>query len=248
MAPRWHSDPILSRRARGAAKILPVAIALAGTGLSLEVVFPRSTSSGLLLILLFWLGVAVAVLSRRLAPPVVHYDAADPAARKTDEETGLGNQLQLKEALQREVARYRRFGLTGALLLIEPRILGFIPAQPGDEPPSPAKFVAAMLMQTTRDSDEVFRYDLHRFVVTLSGCSPEGARAFIDRLQTTLGCRPYARDASGGALQVQVLVGAAIWSPMMDDGQVFLEAAFNGLAGERARVIAQRAGARRAVA
>lgn len=234
MGLRWHSDPVRSARARVAARLLPTLIASAGTLVVLRNVFPVDGGSSFMLIVLFWIGVAVAGLSTRLGAPIVHLDAADPAARKTDEETGLGNQIHLREALEREVARYRRYGRWGSLVVIEPRVIGFLSSGEGDEPPSPARYVARALRTTRRDSDELFRLDAHRFVALLADCSQEGIRRFCDRLDEQLGREPYARNPTGGAVMVRAVLGVAPWLEEIDSPATYLEMALTDL--ERARL------------
>lgn len=206
---RWHSDPIHQQRVRLAARVAPPLIALSGTAFAAETVFPHSEGDAVMLAILFWAGAGASLLVRRLAPPVVRVEGADPAARLVDEESGLGNSRYFGEAVQREFARNTRHHADASIVLFDVRVVGFLPTFEGEEPPPFGKHVARVVMSVMRESDVAARLGQKRFGVLLAGTDMTGARAFAERLTTVLASKPYARIAGGPGLHVSPAFGAA---------------------------------------
>ena len=222
------------------ARALPAIVAAAGLVLVLWKVAPVDGAVGVALTALFVAGAALAM--RQPAARAVMFAGAAPElpAHAMDEETGLGNHARMREALVREVARYRRYGRPGTLVVAEPRIIGFQPRWRGQEPPSPASFFAGVLQATRRDSDEAFRMDDGRFAVMLADCDNDGAHRFAERLEKELAKQPYARGDSGNAVWVQASLGIAPWLASIQSPDAFVEAAMTNLERSRAEQAAAR--------
>lgn len=210
MALRWHSDSIHQRRIRFIARVAPPAVALVGTAYAAETVFPRDAVEGLVLAGLFWTTAAAALVARRLAPPVVRVEGADPSARLVDEESGLGNGLYFREAMRRELARGARHRSSAAVVLIETRVRGFLPASDDEEPPTGARFAATVLLRTMRQSDVAARLGARRFGVLLAETDLAGARAFAGRLTQEFGRHPMPWKQQTRPLQMTVTAGCAV--------------------------------------
>ena len=222
---RWHSDPIHQQRVRLAARVAPPLIALSGTAFAAETVFPHSAGDAVMLTVLFWAGAGASLLVRRLAPPVVRVEGADPAARLVDEESGLGNSRYFGEVLQREFARTTRHHSDASIVLFDVRVIGFLPTFEGEEPPPFGKHVARVVADVMRESDVAARLGQKRFGVLLAETDATGARAFAERLTRALASKPYARIAGGPGLHVTPAFGAAPLSPSYASPGAALEAA-----------------------
>lgn len=222
---RWHSDPIHQQRVRLAARVAPPLIAMTGTTFVAETVFPRSVWDAIVLSMLFWAGAGASLLARRLAPPVVRVEGADPSARLVDEESGLGNARYFDEALQREFARKSRHAGVASVVLFDVRVVGFLPTFEGEEPPPFGKHVARVINSVMRESDVAARLGHKRFGVLLPESDVAGARAFAERLSSALAARPYARVAGGPGLHVSPVFGAAPVSTQYASHGAVIEAA-----------------------
>ncbi len=143
-----------------------------------------------------------------------------------DAETGLPNASQLDELLRREIARSMRYGDRSALAIFDVRITGFQPgAGQAVLPPSPARYIAATMLQAARTSDIVARVDTTHFAVVLAECDDAGAKLFCERLRTRLGTMPFAHTADGRGVYVRAWAGMARWDPAYTDPDAYVGAA-----------------------
>lgn len=165
------------------------------------------------------------------APPDL---AEDPSRPQTiDAETGLGNHRQLNDLLRREIARAMRYGDRSTLVVFDVRVVGFRPIPGEPEPPSPAPFVARVLLQEAREADVVARLDLTHFVVFLTESDEAGAENFMERTRTALSRAPFTRNLNGSGIYVRAWAGCAGWQPEHTTPAAFLAAAMEAL--ERTR-------------
>ena len=230
MARRWHEPRTGSeRRRRRLALAAPVAFALAGIAVTADRVFPSDTGSAVLLAGIFALGPAGAWLIHRAAPPVIVASVSDPATRVLDVETGLGNRLALISTLQVEMARAMRYHHRTAIAVVEVGALGFSPSAEGDQPPSPARFVADALRAETRGGDIIFRLSLDRFAIVLAECDQSGAKAITARLVERLSGRPFSRNDDGTAIFLRAHASGATYHSGTLTPEDYLEAAADGL-------------------
>ncbi len=225
MDPRWHSDPIHQQRVRIAARVAPPLIALCGTAFAAETVFPHSANDAVMLSVLFWAGAGASLLIRRLAPPVVRVEGADPSARLVDEESGLGNAHFFRDVVQREFARSTRHRSGASVVLFDVRVVGFLLTFDGEEPPPFGKHVARVVGGVMRESDVAARLGKQRFGVLLAETDVTGARSFAERLSIAFAGKPYARSAGGPGLHVSPVFGAAALSATFTNAAAAVEAA-----------------------
>jgi GGDEF domain-containing protein len=142
-----------------------------------------------------------------------------------DPETGLPCQPQLAELLRREIARSQRYGDRTALAVFDVRITGFEATETQPTPPSPAKHIAASLIEAARASDIVARLDETHFVVLLSESSDDGAAQFSERTRTKLGTSPFARLDDGKGVYVRAWAGWARWDESFATPGAYIAAA-----------------------
>jgi GGDEF domain-containing protein len=159
----------------------------------------------------------------RKAPPT---RAEKPAGRLLlDAESGLGNDRELYELLRREIARSRRYGDRSTLVVFDVRVVGYRPRADAPLPPSPAHFVAQTLLGCIREADFVTRLDMTHFVVLLTECNRDGARAFAERARTAIASTPYSRDDQSGHVYARAWAGYASWDPSITKPEDYLAAA-----------------------
>ncbi len=225
MAPQWHDEDVRLRHRRFVGRWLPLAMAVLGTLYVGNSIFPENAGRGLMLTALFWGCYIAAVLRGMMAPPLVVTRGSDPAARVMDEETSLGNRLQLRSQLTRELARIERFGGMAALAAIDVQVLGYNPLYPGELPPSPAKFVAKVLREEIRDADMAFRVDSLSFAVLFAGGDREGVQTVCERIRQRMKSTPYGRSHDARALYAYCAFGAVPLQEKAADPMVYWEAA-----------------------
>jgi len=141
-----------------------------------------------------------------------------------DSETGLPNLNELLIVLRREIARSSRYGDNSALAVFDLQVAAYQPTARYPLPPSPAKFIAAMLLEAAREGDVVARLSINRFAVLLSECTESGAANFINRARTKLSTPPYTRTAEGKPLFVRSWAGFACWSREFTSAERYIEA------------------------
>ena len=237
MAPQWHDEDKRLRHRRFVGRWLPLAMAILGTLYVGNSIFPENPGRGLMLAALFWGSYIAAVLRGMMAPPLVVTRGSDPAARVMDEETSLGNRLQLKAQLTRELARIERFGGMAALAAIDVQVVGYNPLYPGELPPSPAKFVAKVLREEIREADIAFRVEDGAFAVLFAGGEREGVQTVCERIRQRLKSTPYGRSHDARALFAHCAFGAVPLQEKASDPMAYWEAAL----GEAQRVRERRA-------
>lgn len=144
-----------------------------------------------------------------------------------DSETGLTAPPRFEEALQKEIARGLRYGSTSALALFEVDI-----AEKSSEGPlpSPAPFVAQVLLDAARASDIVARVSRTLFAVLLIEAEREGAKQFTERVRTRIGSSPYGRRDDGTGLFARAWAGVASWESSFDSVEAYARAAELSLA------------------
>jgi GGDEF domain-containing protein len=158
----------------------------------------------------------------RKSPPA---DARPAGLPVLDAESGLGNDRELYHLLRREIARSRRYGDRSTLVVFDIRVVGYKPRPGAPLPPSPASFVAETLLTCIREADIVVRLDMTHFVVLLTECGRDGARAFAERARTRIASTPFARDEESGHIYARAWAGYASWDPSITRAEEYLAAA-----------------------
>jgi diguanylate cyclase (GGDEF)-like protein len=153
--------------------------------------------------------------------------AGRPAA--IDPETGLPCPPQLTELLRREMARSQRYGDRTALAVFDIDIASFTPDASHPVPPSPARHVAATLVECAREADVVARIDATHFVVILTESDEVGAAQFAERTRTRLGTQAFARAADGHGIYIRAWAGWARWDARFETPADYLAAAMENL-------------------
>ncbi|MCC6381670.1 MAG: diguanylate cyclase [Dehalococcoidia bacterium] len=233
---RQSPERLSSSRARFW-RVLPLPLLLAAGGVAVQRVFPEDPSAGgTLLVLCGLIGVALLVADRRTGRPVppVAVAPARPPVIVVDEESGLGNRVQLEEILIHEMSRSHRHGRPSTLAVFEISLAGFHPTAPGDLPPSPVRHVAQLLIDGVRESDYVLRLDGTRFAVLFTESEAKAVDGVIERLRTGLALKAYARNADSSGVFVRGWAGRAEWQPSYGDPSQYLAAALAHL--EQTRV------------
>ncbi len=153
--------------------------------------------------------------------------------RLLDAETGLPNYHELAATLRREIARAKRYGDRSALAVFDVRVASFKPSNLHPNPPSPARFAAAVLTEQARESDLVARLDTTHFVVFLTECDAAGASLFTDRARTKLSSFVFARNEDGTGIFVRAWAGFAPWDPAFNEPNYYIQAAIDHLERQR---------------
>jgi diguanylate cyclase (GGDEF)-like protein len=122
-----------------------------------------------------------------------------------DHLTGLANRRRFRVALQREVERWRRYGVPCALLLIDIDHLKKINDRFG-HPAGDAviRQIAQTLKEVSRDNDTPARMGGEEFALLLAGIDAEKATIAADRLRDVL-----SRRSVEGVGNVTVSIGVA---------------------------------------
>jgi len=166
--------------------------------------------------------VAIA-LHRAYTYPRPRYDSLQDAL------TGLGNRRAFDERLDAELSRYRRFGHSFSLALIQ--LEGLEAAidrlgQPaGDDM---LRRTAAILKSHTRMIDGSFRIRADELAIVMPGTSLGGAQIVADR------CRAHALDARVPDAGVRLLLGVASAAMTDDSAAQVVARAAAALANDKA--------------
>ncbi|MCC7365849.1 MAG: diguanylate cyclase [Dehalococcoidia bacterium] len=224
MAPR-SPETAPRRLLRAGANITPYLAASATTVVAAQAIFPTNVPLAAGITGLAWVGVIVGRVAQRFAPVVVTEVRENPVTTLIDGESGLGNARQLEEVLHREIARSVRYGDRSALGVFDIQVGGFNPVTPGDQPPSPARYVAQTLVNSVREADTVLRLDRTRFVVLLAECPQEEGEKLVARLRTQLSTTPYGRNADGSGIYVRAWGALAEWDPAYRSPETYMRAA-----------------------
>lgn len=211
---------------RGERRRWSLVVGAVATGLGMGLVATGATAPGLIIALAgFALWVGSWLFTRRPNPIALipRVRKLEPAA--IDPETGLPCPPQLTELLRREIARSQRYGDRTSLAVFDVRITGFEPTEAQPTPPSPARHIAASLIEAARASDIVARLDETRFVVMLTESNGEGAAQFCERTRTKLGTTPFARLEDGKGLYVRAWAGWSGWDPSFSTPADYIAAA-----------------------
>jgi diguanylate cyclase (GGDEF)-like protein len=128
---------------------------------------------------------------------------------RQDELTGLSNRRRFEEDLRTAMARSRRDGSTGALLIIDldrfKRINDTRGHPAGDRA---IKEIASVLRQRTREGDALARLGGDEFAVILPRCSRSEARLVADAIAAAI--REH-RPAADGAEPITASIGVAMF-------------------------------------
>ena len=220
-------------RAGAVARLVPIASTIGlglGMGLAVtgELLAGSVAAGGSLLVLA---GSTVAGRRRHHDAPAVEAPANNALV---DPETGLPNATQLDDLLRREIARSMRYGDRTSLAIFDVRISGFRPSEnQAVLPPSPARYIAATMLQAARTSDIVARIDTTRFAVVLTECDDSGATLFCERLRTRLGTMPFAHTVDNRGIYVRAWAGMARWDPAMTNPDAYIAAAIEHMESSR---------------
>lgn len=228
-----HPSPRpLSRFRERLLRLLPLPFLVLGAGIALQRIFPEDPRAGSALAGLFVAAgvvvVVAAVRGDRRDRRAAAARARQPAAI-IDQESGLGNRIQLEEILIHEMSRSRRHGRPSTLAIFDLAVAGFHPGVPGELPPSPVRHVARFLIDAVRESDYVLRLDGTKFAVLFTESEVESVEAVIERLRTRLSLKAYARNADGTGVFVRSCAGLAEWQPAFEEPEQYLAAALANL-------------------
>lgn len=203
----------------------PLVIGAVAAGLGMGLLFTGETIPGVCITIggcALWAGTWLVTRRHSKRTLAAHGDEVEGAV---DVETGLPCPPHLLQLLGREIARSQRYGDRTALAVFDVRITGFTPDEAQTEPPSPAPYVAASLLESARASDIVARLDASRYVVLLSESDDAGASQFAERTRTALGTSPFARDAEGRGIYVRAWAGWVRWQPEFTTPEAYIHAA-----------------------
>jgi diguanylate cyclase (GGDEF)-like protein len=164
------------------------------------------------------LGGAAAVRSGRRARRQAGEFAAVAAVALTDPLTGVLNRRGFVEAVERELARARRYESPFVLAYVDVRGLKAVNDSEGhlagDEV---IKHVAQLLGESVRAEDAVGRLGGDELALLLTGQSAQTAAAVIERVQARV---PACRDAMGTGTDWDLTIGTAAYPA---DGATFDE-------------------------
>jgi diguanylate cyclase (GGDEF)-like protein len=164
------------------------------------------------------LGGAAAVRSGRRARRHASEFAAVAAVALTDPLTGVLNRRGFVEAVERELARARRYESPFVLAYVDVRGLKAVNDSEGhlagDEV---IKHVAQLLGESVRAEDAVGRLGGDELALLLTGQSAQTAEAVIERVQARV---PACRDAMGTGTDWDLTIGTAAYPA---DGATFDE-------------------------
>lgn len=142
-----------------------------------------------------------------------------------DDLTGLYNYRSLEQTLDAELKRYFRFKTPFSLLFIDLDNFKPINDTYGHLVGSDVlKQVAAVLCDTTRDVDSVFRYGGDEFVVMLIESTSDHALKVAERLRSNIGMHTF-RVGSEVCLQLTASIGVASCPDHGKDRQLLLQLA-----------------------
>ncbi len=125
--------------------------------------------------------------------------------------TGLYNRRFLSEVLEREMTRAKRYGHPISVIMADiddfKQVNDRLGHLKGDEV---LREVAALLRDSVRDSDYVFRYGGEEFVILMPETEDRAGEA-IARLRAAV--ERWAKSAELGDLQFGLTMGSAVWDP-----------------------------------
>lgn len=209
----------------GLTVVLPLAMAVASLVVAAQWVFPERPSEGGLLMVLGGASFAAAMFARQFGPREVLLERQAQGPDVIDVDSGLPGALLLPQLLQREIARCARYGDRSYLAIIEVKVFGFEPLQPGEEPPSHGKHVASQILGGVRATDTALRLDPDHFALLLTECDDDGAQLLFARFRTRVGTRPFATNADGSGVYARAWCAGVEWKPEYRTPQQFLAAA-----------------------
>jgi GGDEF domain-containing protein len=231
MIPMAHSSPDLRylEGESGERRRWTLVVGAVATGLGMGLVATGATAPGIAITLLgFVLWVGSWLFTRRSNPiSPIRERALKPDA--IDAETGLPCPPQLTELLRREIARSQRYGDRTSLAVFDVRTTGFEPTAEQPTPPSPARHIAASLIEAARASDIVARLDETHFVVLLTESNGEGPAPFFVRSRTKLVTTPSPRLDNVKGQYVSSWAGWAGWDPSFNAPDAYIAAAVEQL-------------------
>ncbi|HEY8502511.1 MAG TPA: diguanylate cyclase [Solirubrobacterales bacterium] len=156
------------------------------------------------------MGIALAALLASLIVSWSRRERMEELERQASEDslTGLNNRRRFEEELAAAMARSRRHGSTGALLMIDLDEFKRINDSRGHpEGDRVIREVAAVLRRRIRESDTLARLGGDEFAVILSRCSPEEATTAAEGIAREL--REHRGD--GEAEAITASIGIAIF-------------------------------------
>jgi two-component system, cell cycle response regulator len=150
------------------------------------------------------------------------------ALATTDDLTGLSNRRMFFEELEREIARFVRYGSPVALLLVDvdrfKAVNDDYGHQAGD---SVLKTLGALLAETFRRTDLAARYGGEEFAVLLPETGLDQAVDVAERLRRRVEATAFPSPA--GELAVTISVGAAVAGDGARDAESLVRAADEAL-------------------
>ncbi|MGN6275351.1 MAG: sensor domain-containing diguanylate cyclase [Solirubrobacterales bacterium] len=171
------------------------------------------------------LGIALAALLAALIVSWSRGERMQELERQASQDslTGLDNRRRFEQDLAAAMARSRRYGSTGALLMLD--LDGF--KQVNDSHGHPAgdrviKEVAATLRQRTRAGDSLARLGGDEFAVILPRCSAQEATLAAEALEREL--REHSGDGDGGPITASIGIAMFGEDPRMSLASLVSEA------------------------
>lgn len=150
----------------------------------------------------------ISLLILPLRNALLYRDALENSLR--DSLTQVGNRAAFELAIQREFQLCRRNGAYFSLLIIDmdhfKRINDARGHSVGD---MTLQFVSALIRNTLRQTDQVFRYGGEEFLVILGSTAHAEALVISDRLRTTLASQAFEHDREPVRITVSIGVGTS---------------------------------------
>jgi diguanylate cyclase (GGDEF)-like protein len=157
------------------------------------------------------------------SPEHSYYEGLHDVASK-DKLTGIPNRRYFDEALEREVARVRRYGGVFVLLLVDLDHFKKVNDTHGHVFGDAVLHQFARLMkERLRVDDFCARYGGEEFAIILTNTPVEEARLLADAVRQLSADHTYSED--GTTAHVTTSIGGAAWSPDMETPKDLIEAA-----------------------
>ncbi len=150
----------------------------------------------------------ISLLILPLRNALLYRDALENSLR--DSLTQVGNRAAFELAIQREFQLCRRNGAYFSLLIVDMDHFKKINDENGHAVGDMTlQFVAALIRNTLRQTDQVYRYGGEEFLVILGGTAHAEALVIADRLRITLASEAFEHEEEPVRVTVSIGVGTS---------------------------------------